>query len=90
MVDDGSDKPLPPTPYKGIFHTIRLPKAGGVDPARNIGLWAAQGDVIGVLDGHMRVETQKGEACRFEFQKLAAVALDDPSPDLPAARRQRR
>ena len=76
MVDDGSDKPLPACPYKGVFHTIRLPTVGGVDPARNRGIQVATGDVIGVLDGHMRVETQKQEPCVNGIQKLAAVALE--------------
>jgi len=81
LVDDGSDKPLPSCPYKGSFRTIRLPSPGGVDPARNIGIaacgTAAHGcDVIGVLDGHMRVMTQTGEPCVNGIQKLAAVALE--------------
>lgn len=76
LVDDGSNEALPAHGYAGPIRVIRNETSLGVDPSRNIGIQAATGDVIGVIDGHMRVETQEGAACQYGLQKLATLARD--------------
>jgi len=76
VVDDGSDRPLPfPSPAPKSLRVIRHSESLGVDPARNTGIAAATGDVIGVLDAHMRIETQRQVPCMAGVQKLATLAI---------------
>ena len=77
IVDDGSDQELPIVRPDGLpLRVLRNPSPLGVDPARNIGAAAATGDVIGILDGHMKVETQEGEAIPGGLQRLARLAVE--------------
>jgi glycosyltransferase involved in cell wall biosynthesis len=75
LIDDASDKTLPPCPYPGVLRTIRHSTVAGVDPSRNEGIRVATGDVVGILDGHMRVETQQRVTCDLGIQRLATLAM---------------
>lgn len=77
VVDDGSERPFPMTQPAGLpLRVLRNPQPLGVDPARNTGAGAGRGDVIGIMDGHMRVETQEGVKCMGGLQRLAALAAE--------------
>ena len=77
IVDDGSDQTLPITRPRGLpLRVFRNPRPLGVDPSRNLGVAASHGDVVGILDGHMRVQTQEGVAIPGGLQRLAALAVE--------------
>ncbi len=75
-IDDGSAGKLPwPDRYAGKLRVIRNGESLGVDPARNIGIFAARGDCVGILDGHMAVQGFDGTPCINGIQRLAALAM---------------
>jgi len=75
VVDDCSDKPLHPWPDYKNLRVIRNPQSFGVDPSRNIGIAAATGDGIAVIDGHSRVETQEATPCMAGIQRAMTLAM---------------
>lgn len=74
-VDDGSIRPMDWGAYGGRLRVLKNIEPLGVDPSRNIAIAAATGDVVGILDGHMRVQNQKREPCMHGIQKLATLAM---------------
>lgn len=76
VVDDASNAPVDAADCGPGVRVLRNPVALGVDPSRNVGIGAARGDVVGILDAHMRVETQAGEAIPGGLQRLAREAWE--------------
>jgi hypothetical protein len=83
LIDDASDKPLPalteggaPSPVRVVRNAAQL----GVDGSRNLGAqlaFDAGAEVVGILDGHMRVETHnERQPILGGVQRLAQLAVE--------------
>lgn len=84
LIDDASDKPLPALSGKGEapppVRVVRNPAQLGVDGSRNLGAklaFEAGAEVVGILDGHMRVETHNTrQPILGGVQRLAQLAVE--------------
>jgi len=83
LIDDASDKVLPALEERGEPAPVRVVRNAaplGVDGSRNLGArlaFAAGAEVVGILDGHMRVETHHTrQPILGGVQRLAQLAVE--------------
>lgn len=79
LIDDASDKPLPALGDDAV-RVVRNKAQLGVDGSRNLGAklaFDAGAEVVGILDGHMRVETHNTrQPILGGVQRLAQLAVE--------------